>query len=276
MNKNSFHNLPKVHTLSVDVEDWFQVFYAKQVVPKAKWSDRQSVISAMLDAILLMFHERNIKATFFFVGWLADHHPEVVKRVHREGHEIASHSYWHREIHELSCEEFAQDARQAKQALEDCVGEKIMGYRAPGYSIGSKQLWALDELAVAGYKYDSSLLDGANEPYEVRPGLLEFSPNSVTIGARRFPVNGGAFFRLVPYAFYRVYVRRLQRRKHQLNFYIHSWELFTDYPRLRMGRLKEFVQYANLDGVEAKFKMLITDFKFQSIREQYLFRRQPT
>lgn len=272
MNTAAFNNPSLMHTISVDVEDWFQVFYAKTIIPKANWSKMQSSVSAMADAILGIFHEVNIKATFFIVGWLADHNPEIVRRIHRAGHEIASHSYWHREVYDLSKAEFAADARQSKQALENCIGAEILGYRAPGYSIGARQFWALDELAAAGYKYDSSLLSGANEPYEVRPGLLEFSPNSVMLGQRCFPVNGGAFFRMVPYVFYRKYVRFMQRRRRVLNFYIHSWELFTDYPRVRMGLVKGFIQYANLNRVGGKFRRLVVDFKFRPIREQYLFR----
>jgi len=260
---------PKTHILTIDVEEWFQVFVWEPLANKSKWPSKESKIRNMIDTTLSILDNHKVKATFFFVGWLAEHHPGVVKQVHNNGHEVASHGYWHRECGKFTNLEFREDIILAKKVLEDTIGSKVYGFRAPVYSITKDTEWALDEIVQAGYRYDSSLLYGNNEPYEIRPGLLEIAPNGICFNGKWLPVSGGFVFRTLPYSWYKLYINYLQNKGHRLNFYVHSWELYVDYPRMDLDFAKKFLVYYNLKNVKKKFVQLLNDYKFTSIENLY-------
>jgi polysaccharide deacetylase family protein (PEP-CTERM system associated) len=262
-------NNKQTHILTIDVEEWFHVGFLESLINKSQWPSKESRIRNMIDTTLCILDDHKVKATFFFVGWLAQHHQDIVKQVHNNGHEVASHGYWHRECDKITNLEFKEDIILAKKILEDTISNKIYGFRAPAYSITKDKEWAIDEIVQAGYCYDSSLLYGNNEPYEVRPGLLEIAPNSICFNGKWLPMGGGFVFRTLPYSWYKLYINYLQNKGCRLNFYIHSWELYVDYPRIDLDFAKKFVQYYNLKDTKEKFVKLLNDYKFASIENLY-------
>ena len=202
----------KTHLMTVDVEDWFQVFYGESLISKEEWNQQESKIEQMLEALLELFEHHQIKATFFVVGWLAEKKPSLIRKLHEVGHEIASHSYWHQPVFQLSQTAFSEDITRAKQVLEQAIGHQVYGFRAPGYSIDSKNPWALDEIIKAGYLYDSSLLHQPLQFCEMSPGFFEISPNALKLGSSYLPINGGFVFRCLPYFIYWIYIQWVHDR----------------------------------------------------------------
>ena len=228
-------------------------------------------VDQMMDTTLELLSRHKTTATFFFVGYLAKRHPQLLRRVSAAGHAIGSHGFWHDDCAAFTLDQLQHDIRDSKVALEDAIGKPVLGYRAPGFSIYSIDHRAIDFVQAAGYQYDSSVLGRESQPYYIRPGLLEVPPNAFSLGPTHWPVNGGCFFRMIPYALYRTYVRRLERKQVPLNFYVHSWELFAGYPRLRLRPDKYFIQYFNLSSVHAKIEKLLQEFTFTSIESQFDF-----
>lgn len=264
--------IPVTNALTIDTEDWFQVFYGSSAITRSDWPNLESRIAAMVDRSLDLLSMANVKATFFVVGWIADRDPALVRRIAEQGHEIGSHSYWHTEVHRQTPDEFSLDVDLAKNVLEQAIGAAVPGFRAPGYSIGREDEWALDVVREAGHSYDSSLLHATEPVSEVRPGLMEVAPNALRFAGRYLPSNGGFFFRMMPYPLYRHYVRHLNRGGVPLVFYTHTWEIEVDYPRISMEPVKHFVQYANLNAVHGKIQRLIADHNFAPISALLLAR----
>ncbi|MCM2328661.1 MAG: DUF3473 domain-containing protein [Lysobacter sp.] len=256
---------PITNALTIDTEDWFQVFYGSGNITRADWPRLESRISAMVDRSLDLLAESGAKATFFVVGWIAERDPALVRRIAAQGHEIGSHSYWHTEVFRQAPGEFAEDVKRSKDSLEQAIGASVHGFRAPGYSIRREDEWALDVVLQAGHRYDSSLLHATVPVSEVRPGLVEVAPNALRAGGRNLPSNGGFFFRMMPYPLYRAYVGHLNRQGVPLVFYTHTWEIEVEYPRIPMPPVRRFVQYANLGAVAGKLRRLIADHRFAPI-----------
>lgn len=229
----------------------------------------QPKISQMITSVLELLATENTLATFFVVGWIAEKYPMLMRQIVDGGHEIASHGYWHTEVFRQSRQEFREDAKRAKDCLEQASGVAVKGFRAPGYSIRTGDEWALDILLEIGHSYDSSLLY-IKEPFsEVRQGLYEVAPNSIKMLGVWLPSNGGFFFRVMPYLLYKYYVQHLNRNNIPLVFYTHTWEMFLDYPRIPMPWHKKLIQYTNLASVKRKLEHLMQDFEFTSIAKHY-------
>jgi len=255
------------HTFTIDVEDWYHVFYGEKSVDRQSWNTYTEKIQPMIEASLELLSRHNIHATFFFVGWLADKHPALIKRVAQQGHEIASHGYWHQEAHKTDPKTFLEDIRRAKHAIEQAIGQTVQGYRAPGFSIDRTRLDLIERVQEAGYCYDSSVLGSQTGVYEIRTGLIEVPPLALRMAGRDWPVNGGFVFRFTPYFLYDAFIQWLARRNQSLTFYTHTWEILTDYPRIPMPALKSFIQYARLASVRPKLDRLLSAHRFGSIAE---------
>ncbi len=254
------------NAFSIDTEDWFQVFYGADVIYSNTWSSQESHIQRMLDKTFELLNSKNIKATFFILGWIVEKNPYLARRITENGHEIASHGFWHEKVFELSPEKFKIDIINSKNVIEQATGQSVFGYRAPGYSMSQKDIRYLDLLSEAGYKYDSSLLDFYQPIGKLPQGLIEVRPNSLNIFGNYFPSNGGFFFRAIPYKAFRLYAKYLNSKKIPLVFYSHTWEIYTNYPRINMDQPQKFIQYFNLKSVEKKIKKLLIDFQFDTIQ----------
>lgn len=270
-----------INALSVDVEDWFQVTNFEKVIDRTDWDSCEPRVVANVNKILAILSSRGVRATFFILGWIAERFPHVVESIWQRGHEISTHGYEHRQIHEQTREEFAQDVIRAIRVLEDITGQKIIGYRAPSYSIVPETLWAWELLAEQGIRYDSSIFPIKHDRYGV-PGLprypftitldsgrelVEFPLSTVRILGKNIPIAGGGYLRLYPYWFIKWAVRRINRRGYPAIFYLHPWEIDPFQPKQEVNFFNKLRHYSNLWTTENKIKALVRDFQFAPVRE---------
>lgn len=264
--------------MSVDVEDWFQVENLKPVVARETWDSREARVERNTTRILELLESRGLRATFFILGWVAERHPAVVRRIAAGGHEIASHGYGHDLVYSLSPEEFRADVARCKGVLEDLTGQGVRGYRAPCFSITD---WAVTILQELGFEYDSSVFPtvahdrygrltgvGAGQPVvELRPGFHEVCISCLPLGRRGLPWGGGGYFRMVPYPVWRAGVRRILRSGDPYMFYLHPWEIDPGQPRVEgLDRVSYFRHYLNLGRCEGRFRSLLDDFAWTTVQ----------
>jgi len=264
------------NALTVDLEDYFHVSAYSGKVRLEEWDSYPSRVAANTDRLLALLAEHNCLATFFVLGWVSEKKPEIVARVAAAGHEIACHSLLHRKIFDLTPQVFREDTRRAKAVIEDAAGKEVLGYRAPSFSVTKKSLWALEILAEEGFQYDSSIFpvehpsygipDAPRTPYWVdTPGgrILEFPMPTLTVGAMRSPIGGGAYLRFLPYSYTRWAIRYLNRSENlPVCVYIHPWELDPEQPRMGGSLSARIRHYFGLQGTETKLRRLVRDVEF--------------
>ncbi len=262
------------NAMTVDVEDYFQVSAFEKHVDRSQWDNLPCRVEANTDRILHLFADADVKATFFTLGWVAERYPALVQRIVNGGHELASHGYSHVRVTQQQPAEFRADVEKTKTLLEDLGGVAVKGYRAASYSIGADNLWALDELAEAGYGYSSSIYPVKHDLYGMpeaprfafRPrgdtGILEVPITTLRLGGRNLPCGGGGFFRLYPYAVSRWALRRVNQNEGQSGmFYFHPWEIDPGQPRQAdLGLKTRFRHYLNLERMESRLQALLRDF----------------
>ncbi len=270
------------NAMSVDVEDYYQVWALSSVVKRSEWSSFESRVEGSTSRVLDLFDEYGIKATFFTLGCVAQDHPALVRRIVAGGHELASHGFWHHKVHELTRDEFLEDVRSTRLLLEDLGGMPVRGYRAPSFSISDQTPWAYDVLSEAGYTYSSSLHpivhdhygrpDAPRFPYDEAGGIREIPVATVEWHGRRITCAGGGFFRLLPYAtWFRPLLRRLHAHDHQpATFYFHPWEIDADQPRVKGLPIRSRLRhYTNLAKMEGKLRRLLADFRWDRMDRVY-------
>ncbi|APZ43492.1 XrtA system polysaccharide deacetylase [Acidihalobacter ferrooxydans] len=270
------------NALSIDVEDYFQVSAFDGTFSREQWPDLELRVERNIDRLLDLFDTHRARATFFTLGWVAERRPGMIRRIVAAGHEIASHGMLHQRVTSLSRDAFKADIQRSKALLEDISGQQVKGYRAPSYSIGRDNLWALDELSAAGYHYSSSIYPVRHDHYGMPEaprfafsprdnGLLEIPVSTFVLGGRNYPCGGGGYFRLYPYAVSRWAIRRVNRRDQQPSvFYLHPWEIDPDQPRVDgIGRKTRFRHYLNLDRTEARLARLLRDFHWERMDRVY-------
>jgi polysaccharide deacetylase family protein (PEP-CTERM system associated) len=272
------------NAMTCDVEDYFQVSAFAPYIDRASWPSRECRVEANMDRILALFERNGVHATFFTLGWIAERYPQVVRRIVAGGHELASHGYGHLRASDQTRAEFANDIRSAKALLEDIGGQAVLGYRAPSFSIGSANLWALDELLDAGYRYSSSIYPIAHDHYGMPEaprfafypngpdGLLEVPITTVNLMGRNLPAGGGGYFRLLPYALSRWMMAKVNRDDRQPSlFYFHPWEIDTQQPRPEgLGAKARFRHYINIDRMERRIEALARDFAWDRMDRIFL------
>ena len=270
------------NALTVDVEEYFQVAAFEQTITRDQWDTIEPRVAFNTGRVLDLFAAQGKTATFFVLGWIAERHPALVRRIVDEGHELASHGYDHTRVHQFTPTQFREDVLRARRILEDISGVVIRGYRAPSYSINGRNLWALDVLAETGHLYSSSIypirhdLYGMPEaprfPFRVRPdAILEIPITTVRFGSQNYPCGGGGYFRLLPYGAFRWMLRRVNEQDRQPGlFYFHPWELDPGQPRVKEAPLKSrFRHYLNLDSMHARVERLLEDFDWGRMDEVF-------
>lgn len=275
-----------VNALSIDVEDYFQVSALAPYIARSDWDAIPCRVEANVDRILAMLERQNVKATFFTLGWIAERYPQVVRRIVAGGHELASHGYGHQRASDQSPAEFLEDVRSAKALLEDLGGVAVKGYRAPSFSIGAGNLWALDTLAQAEYLYSSSIYPVAHDhygmpdaprfAYRTASGILEVPPTTVQVAGRNLPASGGGYFRLLPYGISRWAIRQVNQQDGQsAMFYFHPWEIDPGQPKVPGVSAKtRFRHYVNLDRMQSKLERLLADFAWGRVDQVFLEQAQ--
>ncbi len=270
------------HAMTVDVEDYFHVQAFAGVIDPANWDSLPRRVEANTDRILALLDAKGVKATMFTLGWVAERHPQIVRRIVAAGHELASHGYGHQRVDVIGPEAFRADISRARALLEDIGGVAVRGYRAPTFSIGPHTPWAYDILAETGHAYSSSLYpvrhdlygapDAPRFPY--RPGdgrICELPMSTVDLFGQNLPVSGGGYFRLLPYALYRFGFSRFAASTGQSGiFYTHPWEIDPGQPRIaNASRLSKFRHYLNLHRCAGRLQSLLADFVWDRVDRVY-------
>jgi polysaccharide deacetylase family protein (PEP-CTERM system associated) len=269
------------HVFSVDVEDYFQVYAFEGVVDRATWDSYPSRVDRNTGVILDLLARFGVTGTFFTLGWVADKHPHVVRRIADAGHEIASHGWWHRKVTSLTPAEFRDDAYASRAILEQVSGKPCVGYRAPSFSITPGHEWAFDVLLETGYRYDSSLFpirrpdygypDAPPLPHVIRRAsgeLLEFPLAIARVGNMRIPAAGGGYLRHFPYAVTPRAFRQHDEAKIPAVFYIHPWEIDAEQPRMPVPWLTRVRHYRNIPSALERMERLLREFSFTSIERR--------
>jgi len=267
------------NAISVDVEDYYQVEAFSNTISRDSWKNYPSRVESNNDKILKIFDEHGVKGTFFILGCVAEKNPSIVKEIHEEGHEVACHGYSHKMILKQTRTEFRAETIKAKSILEDIVNIKVKGYRAATYSITNENLWALEEIANAGFIYDSSIFPIKHDRYGIREfnrfpceldlrgkKLKEFPITTAKLFGENIPVSGGGYFRLYPYFLTKLGLGSVNKEGMPFVFYLHPWEVDPEQPRVKdISKATRFRHYINLDKTEEKLQRLLTGFKFGRI-----------
>ena len=265
-----------INGLSVDVEDWFQVGAFEGVIDRGSWDGLSGRVERNCDAILEMFDEADVKATFFTLGWVAQRQPALLRRIAEAGHELASHGWDHARVHTMDRASFAADLDRSRKAIEDASGAQVTGYRAPSFSIDQRTPWAYMALAEQGFTYSSSVAPITHDHYGWREAprfafrplpwsdLLEIPVTTAEFAGRRLAAGGGGFFRVLPYAFSRWAIRQVNNREGRpAVFYFHPWEIDPQQPRVTAASLRSKLRhYTNLDVMADKLRQLVMEFEW--------------
>lgn len=282
MNASAPATAPIVNALTVDVEDYFQVSAFAPYIARADWERRECRVERNVDRILQLLADHGTRATFFTLGWVAERHPQLVRRIVAAGHELASHGWGHQRASELDRAAFAQDIARAKGLLEDLGGTAVLGYRAPSFSIGRDNLWAFDELHRTGHRYSSSIYPIHHDHYgmpeaprfahQVRADLLEVPATTLRVFERNLPSSGGGYFRLLPYPVSRWMIRRVNASDGQAAvFYFHPWEIDPGQPRVPgIDARTRFRHYVNIGRTEQRLVRLLRDFRWGRMDQIFL------
>jgi polysaccharide deacetylase family protein (PEP-CTERM system associated) len=273
-----------VNGMSVDVEDYFQVSAFATTVRRDDWAAMPSRVERNTERVLQLFADAGVSATFFTLGWVAERHPGLVRRIADSGHEVASHGFAHVRASDQAPEEFRADVRRTKAVLEDRTGHPVRGYRAASFSIAEPNLWAHEVLAEEGYAYSSSIYPVRHDHYGMpaaprfafRPrgaqGVLELPISTVRVLNRNLPCGGGGYFRLAPYAMFRWALRRLNEGDGRpAIFYFHPWEIDPDQPRPSgLPAKTRFRHYVNLGRMEDRLRTMLSDFAWDRMDRVFL------
>jgi polysaccharide deacetylase family protein (PEP-CTERM system associated) len=268
---------------SVDVEDWYQGIE----IPMEQWDRFECRIEDSMETLLELMARYDVTATCFVLGKVAEEHPDLIRRIHAAGHEIATHGYSHRKVYDLSPDRFRQELRRSVALLQDLTGERVLGHRAPYFSVTDDSLWALDILRAEGILYDSSIHPVLNYRYGIpnadrQPSVIrsESGEQMLEVPVATYPLpdplpdanvpcGGGAYFRIYPYRVQRWLLRKLQKRGEHVGLYVHPWEVDPEQPRVELPFRVRAPHYWNLDSTLTKLKRLFQDFTFRSYRDVF-------
>ncbi|MCF2947766.1 DUF3473 domain-containing protein [Paraglaciecola aquimarina] len=274
-------NTNTLNAMTVDVEDFFHVSAFESVISPDNWQQFKPRVDINTRRLLDLFASHNVKSTFFVLGWVAERYPDLIKEIHQQGHEIASHGYAHQRATKQTPEVFKQDVLRSLNHLEDLLGEKILGYRAPSFSIGYTNEWAFEILAELGFKYSSSTYpvkhdlygtpDWPRFAYQRKEGITEIPIPTHRVLGRQTPIGGGGYFRLYPYALTKFLVKSYLKKEQQpYSFYFHPWEIDENQPKVAGASAKSnFRHYINLDKTYGKLDKLLDDFSWDTMRNVY-------
>lgn len=272
---------PTKCVFSVDVEDWFHILDVPKAPDPSQWGTLPSRVEANFLRLLDLFSEEQKQVTCFFLGWVAERFPHLVREAAIRGHEVASHGYSHRLVYKMTQKEFRDDIRRSRLLLEDIIGSPVIGYRAPGFSATQATPWFFEEVSDCGYLYDSSVFparrshggdcNGRLEPYSLLSGrLIEFPISQSHIGPLRLCFFGGGYLRLFPYRVIRFMGKRRIDKGKSLIFYVHPREIDPGHPRIPMPLYRRFKCYINVRSTEAKLIQIVREFPLTTCRE-FLF-----
>jgi len=265
-----------MNILTFDIEDWYNCDF---ITTDLNWDKFEVRIYEGVNRILNELQTRNLKATFFCLGWIAEKHPDVIRKIHSQGHHIGCHSYQHELSFRFNREEFKQDTKKSKELIENLIGERINAFRAPGFSITEKNTWALEVLTELGFEYDCSLFPakhdyggfasyGKAEPTILHLAngkqLKEFPINIQKVCGKNIVFSGGGFFRFFPYSF----IKHWASKSNYMMSYFHPRDFDPNQPMIQsLPLMRKFKSYVGLSTSFAKFKKLLNDFQLISVED---------
>jgi polysaccharide deacetylase family protein (PEP-CTERM system associated) len=264
---------------SIDVEDWFHILDLASTPEVAQWDALPSRVEKNFWTLLDVLSETNTRVTCFFLGWVAERFPHLVREAVARGHEIASHGASHRLVYQMTPNEFFEDAVRSKKTLEDISGQLVFGYRASGFSVTENTPWFFENLIAAGYRYDSSvfpalrghggLRNGRIAPYRLGAAaeFVEFPMSVESVSGQSICFFGGGYLRFFPYPLIKIMTRRVLNQGRPVIFYVHPREIDPEHPRLPMGWKRRFKCYVNLGSTEDKIRKIVSEFEMVTFRE---------
>jgi polysaccharide deacetylase family protein (PEP-CTERM system associated) len=268
--------------LSIDVEDYFHAEAITGHMGRNHWDTEESRVVKNTHRVLDLLSEYNVCGTFFVLGWVAERFPQLVREIHSRGHEIGCHSYWHRLVYELTDDEFREDTCRAKDALESAVGVRVIGYRAPSFSITKRSQWALEILSELGFRYDSSIFPIRHDRYGIpdhprflchygrdeKWDMVELPISTWRVGFANLPFGGGGYLRILPLAYTRQAFKRVNEHERQpVIVYFHPWEIDPAQPRFNVPFLSRLRHYTNLKTMRSRVEALLQSYQFAPLCE---------
>lgn len=277
--------LPMKNVLTFDIEDWFHAEVFGSRFPMHNWDQLESRVKGNTEIILNFLSKKNVKATLFFLGWVAEKYPEIVKFASEEGHEIASHGYTHTRVDKLKPDEFRNEVRESAKLLSSISDKKIIGFRAPTFSITKKTLWALPILLEEGMKYDSSIFpiyhdrygipDAPSEPYVIHENgshqIVEFPMPTIRITKYKIPFGGGGYFRLYPFWLSMKFMEKYRDSGRSIIFYAHPWEFDVGMPKIDLAFLKKIRHYHGINKFLERLEIITSTFEFTSFERSSIW-----
>lgn len=269
------------NALTFDLEEYFQVANLRSAIRRESWDRLERRTPREVGLLLERLREARTRATFFALGWVAEREPSLVREIVAAGHEIASHGYEHRFVHDLGPGAFREDLRRTRGILEDVSARPVLGFRASTFTITERTPWALPILAEEGYRYDSSVFPVRHPTYGIphfprQPLLLtfdggrrlvEFPPLTLRIAGSNLAVGGGGYFRLLPLSVVLFSIRRFNRAGHPAAIYLHPWEFDPDQPVVPVGRVARFRHRVGLRSAGRKLERLLRRHPFAPMGE---------
>lgn len=270
-----------INALTIDVEDWFHILDVDDGYAVEDYHQLESRVEKNCENLLRILNEYRVKGTFFVLGWVAETFPDLVREIHKENHEIASHGYAHTLCYEMSPQEFREDMQKSIQILEGLTREKVLGARVAGTSIRRANLWALDILIDLGITYDSSIypdvrghggLPGAPRfpYYQVTPAgrqIFEIPSSCFNLFGKKIGFAGGGYLRLFPYFLIKRGMDEYERLGYPVNVYLHPREIDPEHPRMNLPLYRKFKCYVNLNTTGKKLRSLLRDYSFGRIKD---------
>lgn len=267
-----------MNALTVDVEDWYHVCGAGETGGATQWDAYESRVTRNTERVLSLLRAAGARATFFVLGYIAEREPELIRAIAGEGHEVATHGHFHRRIFEMSPTEFEEDLTRSMDAISSAFGGRIIGFRAPEWSIRPHTMWALSILRKRGILYDSSMVPLTRMGDRSFPRLpcrlttehgdiVEFPLTTNRCFWEHLPFSGGLPLRLTPYFYILATIQRLNRTGRPALVYVHPWEFDLEQPRIRLPWSRRFMHYCNLSATPRKLAGLLKHFRFSPVRE---------
>jgi polysaccharide deacetylase family protein (PEP-CTERM system associated) len=270
-----------VNAMTVDVEDYFHASAFDRVVSRASWDELESRVVPNTQRLLELFAAQQTFATFFILGWVAQRYPALVREIAAAGHELASHGQNHQLVYLLTPSQFREDVHRAKETIEQIGGVRVQGYRAPSFSIVKTSLWALDVLIEEGHSYDASIFPIRHDRYGIADAprtahtiqrsagsIVEVPSSTVRIGDSNYPIAGGGYFRLFPYAATKWGINRVNTTDREpVVLYIHPWEVDPEQPRLPASRTTQLRHHVGMATTMDKLRSVMSDFSFGPIAQ---------
>lgn len=264
--------------MTIDLEDWYHCNLGDNDVLEK----RISTVEKNTNEILRILKENKAKATFFTLGSVAEQFPNLIKKIDKENHEIASHGYGHELVYTLTEDEFREDLKKSKKILESIINHKVAGYRAPSWSITKDNLWALKVLEELGFEYSSSIfpiktfLYGIPDalPYPNKPkvngknlNIYEFPPGTANFIVKKLGFSGGFYFRFFPLFVIKNIIRRRNKKGIPVICYLHPWEIDQNPPKLNLKGIDKIIHYYGIKRCKKKFEKILKCFEFTSLED---------